>query len=132
MMPSIANADTDRRPYKTFDNRWREPGDENNTWVPAANYAVSGQYILPMNNNERMIEAGDLIRLKSIGLGYDLKRIVRTTALSALSLKFSVENPWFWAANSEGLDPDRLVTSYSSTYLGNQPTYGAFTLNVKF
>lgn len=132
MMPSIANADTDQRPYKTFDNRWREPGDEDNTWVPAANYAVSGQYILPMNNNERMIEPGDLIRLKSIGLAYDLKRIIRTTALSALSIKLSVENPYYWAANSEGLDPDRLVTSYSTSYLGNQPTYGAFTLNVKF
>ena len=59
---------------------------------------------------------------------------LKTNVISDLNLKFSVENPWFWAANRDGLDPDRLGTGAygGSAYLGDQPTYYSFTLNVKF
>jgi len=130
-MPSIGNADTDRRPYKTFNERWRRAGDEEKTWIPAANYQVTGQYIDAINANEKMTEKGDLIKLKSIGLSYDFKRIVNIKSLSALNLKFSVENPWFWTANSQGIDPDRLSGS-SITFAGDMPAYYTFTLNIKF
>ena len=60
--------------------------------------------------------------------------VYKRQVLSALSLKFSVENPWFWASNRDGLDVDRLYESTNSTvfYSGKQPTYYTFTLNVKF
>ncbi|WP_320018592.1 SusC/RagA family TonB-linked outer membrane protein [Labilibaculum manganireducens] len=134
IMSSIANAaDSDRRIYKSFDQRWRQPGDENNTWIPAVNYSVTQQYIDVLNHNERMIEDGDLIRLKAVGVSYDFIRILKSRTLSELSLKLSAENLWFWAANSEGLDPDRFDISNSvSNYLGTQPTYYTFSFKIGF
>ena len=87
-----------------------------------------------VDGSDKQLEKGNMIRLKSVGLAYDFKRLVKTDVLSALSLKFSVENPWFWASNRDGLDVDRLYESTNSTvfYSGKQPTYYTFTLNVKF
>ena len=131
-MPSVAGS---YGSYKTFDQRWRKPGDEENTWVPKP---LHGSFNYTFQNvvdgSDKQLEKGNMIRLKSVGLAYDFKRLVKTDVLSALSLKFSVENPWFWASNRDGLDVDRLYESTNSTvfYSGKQPTYYTFTLNVKF
>lgn len=134
-MPSIGNVYLANRPYKTYDERWRQPGDEEKTWVPRSTYdSNSSQEIIVGEHMDKQVEKANLIRLKSVGLGYDFKRLVKTPVLSAMNLKFAVENPWFWAANRDGLDSDRMVTNSlgSSAYRGNQPTYFTFTLNLKF
>lgn len=135
LMPSIANVYIQNRVYKTYDERWRQPGDEEHTWVPKSTYGTQNSTtILARQHIDHQVEKGNLIRLKSVGLGYDFKRIVKTNVLSALNLKFTVENPWFWAANRDGLDPDRMSTDSlgEATYLGDAPTYYSFTLNVSF
>jgi Outer membrane receptor for ferrienterochelin and colicins len=134
IMPSIANASDDNtRIYKSFDKRWRQPGDENNTWIPAVNYSVNQQFINALNHNEKMIEDGGLVRLKAVGLSYDFSKLLDSKKFSELSLKLSAENLWFWAANSDGLDSDRFDTSNSvSNYLGNQPTYYTFSFKIGF
>ena len=90
--------------------------------------------ILARQHLDRQVEKANLIRLKSVGLGYDFKRVVKTDVLSALNLKFTVENPWFWAANRDRLDPDRMSTDGmgEAAYLGDAPTYYSITLNVSF
>ena len=116
--------------FKSFDNRWRQPGDEEKTWIPRAAYDnIAGTYLGVINNNDKIMEKGNLIRLKYIGLGYDFSSLVRTSWLTGLALKFNVENPWFWAANSYKLDTDRLI---GGTYYGDQPTYYTVSLNLKF
>ena len=128
-MPSVSGY-SGNNVFKSFDNRWRQPGDEEKTWIPRAPYNnISGTYLAVINNNDKIYERGDLIRLKYIGLGYDMTSLVRTSWLNGLALKFSVENPWFWASNSYRLDTDRLI---GGTYFGNQPTYYTVSLNVKF
>lgn len=114
-MPSIGNVYIQDRVYKTYDQRWRKPGDEETTWVPRSMYGSNtGFSISVMENIDRQIEKADLIRLKSVGLSYDFKRLIKTNVISDLNLKFSVENPWFWAANRDGLDPDRLGTGLTA------------------
>jgi hypothetical protein len=116
--------------FKSFDNRWRQPGDEEKTWIPRAAYDnIAGTYLGVINNNDKIMEKGNLIRLKYIGVGYDFSSLVRTSWLTGLALKFNVENPWFWAANSYKLDTDRLI---GGTYYGDQPTYYTVSLNLKF
>ena len=86
------------------------------TWVPRSMYGTNTAFsISVMENIDRQIEKADLIRLKSVGLSYDFKRLIKTNVISDLNLKFSVENPWFWAANRDELDPDRFGTG---TYEG--------------
>lgn len=134
-MPSFANVYLQYRPNEIFDKRWREPGDEEHTWVPKSTYGnQNGMIILARRNLDKLVEKGNLIRLKSVGLSYDFKRIVKTDVLSALNLKFAVENPWYWAANRDGLDPDRMGTDTVGevSYLGDAPTYYSVTLNVSF
>lgn len=84
--------------------------------------------------HEKTIQNGSVVRLKSISLSYDFKRIIKSDAFSGLNLKLAVENCCFWAANSYGLDPDRMYyDSYQdSHYLGKQPTYYTLTLNLNF
>ena len=77
----------------------------------------------------QLLEKGNLIRLKYIGLGYDLTSLVQTSWFSGLAVKFNVENPWFWASNSYGLDTDRLT---GGVYYGDQPSYYTVSLNLKF
>lgn len=135
LMPSFANVYLQYRPNEIFDKRWREPGDEEHTWVPKSTYGTqNGMVILARRNLDKLVEKGNLIRLKSVGLSYDFKRIVKTNVLSALNLKFTVENPWYWAANRDGLDPDRMGTDTvgEASYLGDAPTYYSVTLNVSF
>lgn len=132
LMPSFGNVNLDSKIYKTYDQRWRQPGDEEKTWVPRSlygnNYATS---IAVYEHLDHQVEKADLIRLKSVGLSYDFKRLLKTSIVSGLKLKFAVENPCFWAANRDHLDPDRMSTNtYGTCYLGDAPTYYTFTLNV--
>ena len=132
-MPSVA---ANYGQYKTFDQRWRQSGDEATQWVPRPLYNIfNSGFSKAVDHSSVQLESGNMIRLKSIGLAYDFKRVIQSSAISALTLKFSVENPWFWSANRDGLDVDRLVSNSSQSttiYTGNQPTYYTLTLNVKF
>lgn len=135
LMPSFGNIyifSTDI--YKTYDLRWREPGDEEKTWVPRSTYgANSGITIAAYEHMDHQIQSANVIRLKSLGLSYDFKHLLHTDWLSDLRLKLSVENLWFKANNRDGLDPDRMGLGTSgTTYLGDQPTYYTFTLNATF
>ena len=119
-----------RNVFKSFDNRWRQPGDEEKTWIPRSMYdSYGGMELAVLTHNDKIVEKGDLVRLKYVSLGYDFSRILHTPWINGLALKFNVENPWFWAANSYKLDTDRLI---GGTYYGNQNTYYTISLNVKF
>ena len=119
-----------RNVFKSYDNRWRQPGDEEKTWIPRSMYdSYGGMELAVLTHNDKIVEKGDLIRLKYVSLGYDFSRILHTPWINGLALKFNVENPWFWAANSYKLDTDRLI---GGTYYGNQNTYYTISLNVKF
>ncbi|MFR7879480.1 MAG: hypothetical protein ACLU4J_25525, partial [Butyricimonas paravirosa] len=86
-MPSIGNVYIQDRVYKTYDQRWRKPGDEETTWVPRSMYGSNtGFSISVMENIDRQIEKADLIRLKSVGL-YDFKRLIKQCNFR--NLKFS-------------------------------------------
>ena len=136
LMPAFSNVyinSTDI--YKTYDQRWRESGDEETTWVPRSTYGKnSGITIAVYEHMDRQIESANVIRLKSVGLSYDFHRLLHTNWLSELKLKFSIENVWFTASNRDGLDPDRMSSNSlrNACYLGDQPTYYTFTLNAKF
>ena len=135
MMPNVNNVNYGQRPYKEFANRWMQPGDEERTWVPVAPYdEISGMYIQAVNQNDRMVESGNVIRLKSVGLGYDFSRLLtEKNWLSRVYAKVSAENLWYHAANRDGIDPDRMGSNgYGQVYMGDAPRYYTLTLNLGF
>lgn len=133
-MPGITGEYLTNRLYKTFNDRWRQEGDEAITFVPKANYGQqNGIYQVVVNHADWMVENSDLIRLKSISLNYDFTYLLKKKILHTLNAKLSVENPYFWAANRDGLDPDRITSGiWGNVYSGDSPTYYTFTLNIGF
>lgn len=86
--------------------------------------------------SQEYVESGDYIRLKSIGLAYNFKKILSLDMVKELSLKFSAENIVKWVSNSKGLDPEMVSRSSAFrqqiSYYGDLPKYYNFTLNVTF
>ncbi|MEA5403224.1 SusC/RagA family TonB-linked outer membrane protein [Arcicella sp. DC2W] len=91
--------------------RWKAPGDELHTTVPAltmrANTTRENIYL----NNETMIENAAHIRFKDINLSYKLS--APTLGLSNVSIFLYVNNVgMLWRANKVGLDPDFPTSDY--------------------
>ncbi len=119
-----------------YNNTWRKLGDES-----VAGMAPKVQF-KDMNNKshtiylygDERIERGDYIRLKSVGLTYDFKRLIKSNVLKGLNARFSVENVGRWVANSGGWDPEsvtyRPTAGSPISYTGNLPTFYTFTLNL--
>lgn len=134
LMPSVGNVYLNDNVNKIYDQRWRKPGDEENTWVPRSTYGQNGGPSLIVSQRlDHYVEAADIIRLKSIGLAYDFTHLIKSNVISNLNLRFAIENPCFWAKNSQDLDTDRMgvTTTGDAAYMGDAPTYYTFTLNVK-
>lgn len=128
MAPDISNVYLGQRIYNSFDNRWRQAGDEEKTWIPRSMYGLqSGTYSMILGHVDHAVLDADIIRIKSIGLAYNFNNLLNSKVVKDLNLRFAVENPYFWVKNSEGLDSDRMI---SGSYLGDAPTYYTFTLNV--
>ncbi|MEG1290492.1 MAG: SusC/RagA family TonB-linked outer membrane protein, partial [Bacteroidales bacterium] len=119
------------------DSHWRKPGDEKSTWIPKPLYGTTTvDRVDLVNSNDLRLENGNIIRLKSIGLGYDFNRLIKANkVLSGCSLKFSIENPCYWVSNSERLDVENIIMDMKnskSTYYGTQATYYIMSLKLNF
>ena len=81
-----------------------------------------------------MVEKGDILRLKSISLGYDFTSLLKKgTWVKSIYARVSAENVWYHAANRDGIDPDNTIsTGRGVNYLGDLPHYYTLTLNVNF
>lgn len=97
--------------HKDYQLRWKVPGNELYTTVPAltmrANTTRENIYL----NNETLIENGAHLRLKDINLSY--KFSAPTLGLSNASIFLYVNNVGIlWRANKQGLDPDFPTSDY--------------------
>lgn len=93
-----------------FNNRWKVPGDEARTDIPAY---VAGN----ANNNRRElsyysmgdtnVESASYIKLRDISLGYNLPAsMLRAIHLSSVRVFFQANNFLLWTANNDGIDPE--------------------------
>ena len=137
-----------------FVKRWRKPGDEKYTNIPALTdefYSVAGMYrggdnpinktdimnnvssnYWQMYNNADMrVVSGNFLRCKSLSLSYSFDNdIVRKLYLKSLSMSLAVSNPFVIKPKGlHGRDPEQ-VTMGSGT-IPPQQTY-SFTMNVTF
>ncbi|MBL1410408.1 SusC/RagA family TonB-linked outer membrane protein [Sphingobacterium faecale] len=96
--------------------RWREPGDEARTHVPAAAYPAISNRESFYNMTEHLVERGDHIRLRDIRLAYTLK--LPQIGLHSVQIYGYANNLGvLWAANKLGFDPDAVY--------GNRMVYPA-------
>lgn len=115
-------------------DRWRKPGDEAFTNVPALTADTYGSYSVQRYlNSDINVLKGDYIRLREISLSYRLPRsILEKLRVEQVSLTGSVRNIGFiWRANKEGYDPDFVATVGNLSNLPPVTSYN-FSLNVNF
>ncbi|QRY55941.1 SusC/RagA family TonB-linked outer membrane protein [Sphingobacterium siyangense] len=88
--------------------RWKNPGDEKFTNVPAMIYPANTLADQYYKNSEVLVEKGDHVRLQDIVLSYTLtKELSRKLGLSSLRITAIANNLGIlWKANKTGLDPD--------------------------
>ena len=118
-------------------NRWRLPGDENTTEIitPAfsqtsvANSAFSSFW----RRADVHIRKADYIKLRNINLSYNFpKSLLEQLPFTNVRAEFQVRNVGLiWAANGEGIDPERFAPSLGSRRSALSPTY-TFGINVNF
>lgn len=117
-------------------DRWRQPGDENKTDIPAIcsdmmnylmTYQTGASELAQYSSNS--IRKGDMIRLREILLNYELpKKCLHNSPVKRLSITAQLNNVWLWTANKEGYDPEA-VSPVSGTFSLTDPI--AFTCGVK-
>ncbi|WP_316814532.1 SusC/RagA family TonB-linked outer membrane protein [Pedobacter nyackensis] len=98
--------------HKDFAQRWQKAGDEAITSVPAfiTDAPITADWAY--NYSNLMVEDGGHIRLKDIGLSYDLKQSIKNLPFGSLQLYTFVNNVGIlWRANDKGIDPDYIPNS---------------------
>ncbi|WP_158499937.1 SusC/RagA family TonB-linked outer membrane protein [Sphingobacterium paucimobilis] len=95
-----------------FSDRWKKPGDELITDIPA--YTTSSTSLARGNmsyytNADRNVLNASYIKLRDITLGYKLPTpITDKLRTQAVTLRLQVSNIMLWKANSVGIDPEFL------------------------
>jgi TonB dependent receptor. len=138
MDPVFSNqySDLDATP-KEFKNRWKVPGDEKYTSIPAiadiyqnqADTYLSRAYNAYNYSTER-IAKGDFIRLKEVSLSYDLPSVfIKKLKLSSISIKLQATNLLLLYADKKlnGQDPEFFNTGGVAVPMPKQFT---FTLRI--
>ncbi len=131
-----------------FVNRWRQPGDEQNTTIPglsseSMSYPKSQvefyDYVLPSGNNngwymydmsDARVVKGDHIRLSTITLSYNIpKKWLDKSGIDHLNIGVQASNVAVWAFDKKlkGQDPEQV----NSIGMPNLPTY-SLNLNLSF
>ena len=137
-----------------FVKRWRNPGDEKSTNIPALTdelYTISGvyrdmdnpinktdimnnvssNYWQMYNNADMRVVSGNFMRCNSISLSYTFNGdFVKKLYLKSLSMSLGVTNPFVIKSKGlQGRDPEQLTMG--SGTIPPQQTY-SFTMNVTF
>jgi len=101
--------------------RWVKSGDEKTKMIPKFS-KYSYDRIKSVKYSDYLVDDGDIIRLKSISLEYNLSRLFKNTAIKRASVRLNAENLWYWAANRYDIDSD---------YMSGLPIRAKYTVRLK-
>jgi len=112
-----------------FVQRWKQPGDEAFTDIPAwvDNVSLSTtrrnvNYYIYGNNN---VVSASYIKLRDVTFSYQLpQNITQKLKVKAANLRFQISNIMLWKANKFGIDPEYQSPLFGNrTQLSNQHTF---------
>lgn len=120
-----------------FVNRWKKPGDENITDIPA--YNSSGFYNYSQRNTQYYtmadinVVSASYLKLRETALAYSLDpRLLHWLKVQSITIRAQVNNILLWKANKYGIDPE--YQQYQAGFRGVPSGQHAITLgaNVNF
>lgn len=119
--------------HADFANRWKTPGDEKFTDIPA--YTSSNFYNVTMRNTGFYTQAdinvvsASYLKLRDAALSYEFSpQLLKWLKVQSIMVRAQVNNILLWTANKNGLDPEfqRFTYGYRGTALGQHTiTLGA-------
>lgn len=124
-----------RNMLKDFDNRWRKPGDEQYTNIPAWNSqkSTTANYNLYYYSDANILDAS-YIKLRDISLAYNVPAsFCNKIRAEGIRISFQVGNLFYWAANNEGIDPEYyILDTHSNNRMEKLGASYALELNINF
>ena len=117
---SGAGSFTNGNPHPEILNRWRQPGDENNTNVPSY---VGDSSINSFRRNLRFytesdinVVSADYIKLRDITFSYAVPKVVNNILdTDEISFRLQLSNVMLWKANNKNIDPE-----FHDSFLGTR------------
>ena len=118
--------------HKDMVNRWTESNKD--TDIPAMRSATSAD-----SDRENLWRYADshvlsasFIKCRNIGVSYSFpKNLLQKINLQNVVIRAQVDNPFYWAANNEGIDPESFKANEGMRTQFMMPTYSV-GLNINF
>lgn len=116
-------------PNDDFEARWQKPDDENHTNIPSLKYPANNLRDLAFQNSDLLVQKGDHVRIKDLGIGYELtKQQLTILPFKSIKLYSYINNIGIlWRANKYGIDPD--YVPFGSPIFPSPLTY-SFSLKI--
>lgn len=113
--------------HTDYENRWKQPGDENLTDIPAFIYPATSAMQRFYINSEPFVYNGSFLRVQNLNIGYDLSK-ARFWSSNRLQIRcyLTAENLGIlWRKNNLGLDPQA-----GKQDLGSYPVPAVYTFGI--
>lgn len=118
-------------PNQDYENRWKKPGDEQDTHVPSSVYPTNTARDNFYANSSILVDKADHIRLNDISLSYTFKKArLQQLPFESLQIYGYVNNLGIlWKRTASKLDPD-FIPQVTTTTLAPSPRSFAFGLKL--
>ncbi|KRT17771.1 hypothetical protein ASU31_00285 [Pedobacter ginsenosidimutans] len=113
--------------HADFQNRWKNPGDENFTNIPSMVYPAILARDAFYRYSDVLVEKGDHVRVQYVNLDYNFDNsLLQHFEIKSLSLYTNISNLGIiYRANKQNLDPEYVTSSF------NLPPRNTFSIGVR-
>lgn len=122
--PDVFNGSSYSFRQRGYENRWKQAGDEQLTYIPSLSYPANSSRGNFFQYSQILVESGDHIRLQDVRVSYQLRnKKLGNLRLSDFSIYAYANNLGvLWKANKAGIDPD---------FVSGYPRPRTFSIGVK-
>lgn len=139
-MPSMYGYDWSGAYNNQVAQRWRQPGDELKTDIPAIPQMkyLSDDYTRAAIYSSNSIINASFVRLREVQLGYNFNaNLLKSTPFKSIRIVAQMNNLYLFKKNKLGIDPEAVVASSptdrnASIYALPEPVTTTFGLNLGF
>lgn len=131
-MPSMYGYDWSGAYNDQIAQRWRKPGDELTTDIPAIADMVnlSDDYTRAATLSSNSIINASFVRLREVQFGYTFKpAFLKGTPFKSIRAVAQMNNLYLFKANKYGVDPEAVTSPSGPTYVLPEPVTTTFGLN---
>lgn len=131
-MPNMYGYDWSGAYNNQIAQRWRKPGDELKTDIPAIPDMVnlSDDYSRAATLSSNSIINASFVRLREVQLGYTFKpAFLKGTPFKSIRAVAQMNNLYLFKANKYGVDPEAITSPSGPTYVLPEPVTTTFGLN---